>query len=375
MSLLRREKAAVLGSAVLDFYAEEDGELVACRSAWEGSDALFLLLPGLAFDEHLPYVRIAHGKLQDSAREAVLQEFEDFVDESLDAVRRGDPPLLQDALPLVGHRADDTVVQATVTIRLDGGERRLWAETTYTPKKTRGILFEVALRVCWDWIFTAFRHDRNTLASVLSELQLLFDDYRENGIPSGIRLKGIGRAPFRLWVLENGAVADPRELAPRESHIPLEEKHSAGTPSDAQETQDAELRGNRAVALPRIPGMPDAGTTEAFACIQPRWEELWSERGKRPVEGRLLEAIEGRIKRLDWGSGDLIEQALAGGGEPAIEEGAVGVLLTRIAFGGYLWREAERDVGVVFDPLPIEHVDFALSLSHRSDQERSGAIE
>lgn len=114
------------------------------------------------------------------------------------------------------------------------------------------------------------------------------------------------------------------------------------------------------VAPPARPGLPDATTTDAFVRIQPRWEELWRGCGERPVEGRPLEAIEQRIKRLDWGSGDLIQQALVGGAEPGVEEGAVGLLLTRIAFGGYLWREAERDLGVVLDPQPVQEVDFAL---------------
>lgn len=143
----------------------------------------------------------------------------------------------------------------------------------------------------------------------------------------------------------------------------------AASASDETVARKVSVR-NEGVAPPPIPGLPDARTTDAFVRIQPRWEELWRERGEQPVEGKLLEAIEQRIKRLDWRSGDLIEQALAGGGGLGIEQGAVGLLLTRIAFGGYLWREAERDVGLVLDPQPVQQVDFALHFSREQPSSR-----
>lgn len=212
MGLLRREKGAEIARAALSFYARDDGELTACTPSWQGDQRLFLLLPGLAFDEYLPYVRIAHGKLGDSAKEAVLDEIEQFVEEALDAVEPGDPPL-RDALPLVHDYPGEIAAQATITIRLAADEGRLWADTSFAPKKARDVLFFVAPRVCWDWVFTALADEPETAAALLTDLLLLCDDYRENGIPDDFSLKGIGRAPFRLWMSEDGQVEDLRETA------------------------------------------------------------------------------------------------------------------------------------------------------------------
>ena len=98
MGLLRRgpKGGDAIATAVLNFYADDDGELEACEPGWAGDERLFLLLPGIAIDEYLPYVRMAHGKLQDEARQAVLDEVQGFVEEAIGAVEQSRPPPLWD---------------------------------------------------------------------------------------------------------------------------------------------------------------------------------------------------------------------------------------------------------------------------------------
>jgi hypothetical protein len=211
MNPLLRGKVREVATAVLNFYAHDDGELAACAPNWVGDERLFLQLPGLAFDEYLPYVRIAHGKLQDPAREAVLDEFEQFVGDALDRVERGDAPPLRDALEIVNDYPAEVAAQATITIRLETDATRLWGETAFAPKKARDVLFFVAPRVCWDWVFTSLGDERELATTLLTDLLLLCDDYRTNGIPQDFSLKGIGRAPYRLWVSGEGELEDLRE--------------------------------------------------------------------------------------------------------------------------------------------------------------------
>jgi hypothetical protein len=216
MGFLRRGSGAAdtIATAVLNFYADDDGELQACEASWVGDERIFLLLPGMAIDEYLPYVRMAHGKLGDAAKQAVLDEVQGFVEKALEAVEQGAPPPLWNALPLVMAYPDDIAAQATISIRFSPAQERLWADTAFVPKNSRDVLFFIAPRICWDWVFTALTDDRPVAEAALTDFLLLCDDYREHGIPSDFSLKGIGRAPYRLWV-EDDAIEDLRETAER----------------------------------------------------------------------------------------------------------------------------------------------------------------
>jgi hypothetical protein len=213
MRFLRRPKSGEpIATAVLDFYAGADGEFKACKPNWAGDEQFFLMLPGTAIDEYLPYVRVADGKLLDEATQAVLDEVQTFVNGAHAAVEQSKPPPLWDALPLVNDYPNDIAAKATISIRLSHEQERLWADTVITPKKARDILFFTAPRVCWDWVFTEIADDLATARAVVADLLLLCDDYRENGVPRDFFLKGIGRAPYRLWV-KDGATVDLRRSA------------------------------------------------------------------------------------------------------------------------------------------------------------------
>jgi len=94
---------------------------------------------------------------------------------------------------------------------------------------------------------------------------------------------------------------------------------------------------------------------------------MWRKRGD--AQGPLLEAIG---KRVTW----LLVAPLCHR-EPELgisphrredteQEVIFAHMLTWIAIGGYIWHQAERDVGVILDPKVLEHVEFGVKAGSSS---------
>jgi hypothetical protein len=132
------------------------------RQPDESTADLIPMLPGLAFDEYLPYLRATPDPLTGAlvygkhAQEWQLAEFSAWVI-SADAGRtiHGVVSTFDSVWPLAtpppGAVPADRVVY---TVRANQRTKRLWSETSYTSEVARTALFDLLYQLVWNWVAT-----------------------------------------------------------------------------------------------------------------------------------------------------------------------------------------------------------------------------
>ncbi len=193
----------VIGEGHFTFHAREDDNAIrSCALDWNGENKLIPFLPGIAFDQYFPNLReivrgerVLRGK---DAQEDVLKAFEAWVEEARATVVAGDPLRTFGALPIAEAQPDESVsAKATVIVRMNERQERLWSETAYSSKQAEELLFGLIYQVVWDWVVS--RSTKGTQERMLRALERQFGHYASDGIPSDFRMREIGRAPFVAW--------------------------------------------------------------------------------------------------------------------------------------------------------------------------------
>lgn len=331
-------------------------EVTAAVIEREGNDELIPHLLGAYFDKILFNLSRMPREQED-----LLDRFEAFVYENwerlgdeFDEDEQADPAVaLVGVVPVSQDAPGKPLAEIRVELMMMEDKQRIGATTHFKPLTANNeTVAELGLWALYDWLVLSCGGSGRTLYPLLDDLAAQCDHYRMEGMPGTLDL---GRAPFE------GAVEGARRRTAYFGSADLEEAPARENTADVVRTD-----GDGGTAPPAVP----AATTDAWVCIQPRWEKLWRERDEHPLSEALQQAIEKRITRLDWGGGDVYERALSGRSDLSDYEGAVGLLLGRIALGGYLWREAERQVGVMLDQLPLGQVDFALGFAREQPSSR-----
>jgi hypothetical protein len=186
-------KGQVLGTAHINFFASSQRSIDACSIQWDGDASFGPLLPAVAFDGVLPTLR-THAQLH------AVTEFEEWLDACAQQVRRFDQPLLFHALELVSEESRSAPgAQVELTMRLDRGKARVWAELEASPDDARDVVFELVYKVLWDWLVT---DGPRTVprAELVRRFQTQRAHYRAHGIPARSWMRETGRAPFAAWV-------------------------------------------------------------------------------------------------------------------------------------------------------------------------------
>lgn len=276
MERLRRgpEGGDTIATAVLSFYAGDDDRVESCEVEWTGDEHVFLLLPGIAIDEHLPYVRVAHGQLDERARAAVFDETQRFIEEAITRAERREsvPRWSGTALSAPFHESEATA-RVTISVRFSPDRERLWAETAFTPPAARDDLLLLVPRICWDWVFISLTHDISVAQVVLTDLLVLCERYRQNVPPGEFLVQEIGRAPYWLWA-DDDVIEDVRETATPSERAPEADEQIRRARPEAGVERDLP-----APAQPRVGGStPDASSFggSAFANDEER-ENYWLE--------------------------------------------------------------------------------------------------
>jgi hypothetical protein len=134
-------RGQVVGTARIDFHAQQDRTVRSGAVSWDG-DALFVpLLAGLAFDQYYPNLRcVPRGVdaplIGKDAQQATLDQFEEWADEARDAHDADEPLPLFTALPLAGPAPGEHITEtAEFVVRVNEGKERLWGETAYASKQ------------------------------------------------------------------------------------------------------------------------------------------------------------------------------------------------------------------------------------------------
>jgi hypothetical protein len=193
----------VIGEGHITFHAREDDNAIrSCALDWNGENKLISFLPGIAFDQYFPNLReivrgerVLRGK---DAQEDVLKAFEGWVEEARAMVVAGDRLRTFGALPIAEAQPDESVsAKATVIVRMNERQERLWSETAYSSRQAEELLFGLVYQVVWDWVVG--RSTKGTQERMVGALERQFGHYAINGIPSDFRMREIGRAPFVAW--------------------------------------------------------------------------------------------------------------------------------------------------------------------------------
>lgn len=171
--------------------------------SWDGDSALIPFLPGVAFDQYFPNLRMVQREgTMLYAKDAQQTQLAEFEDRALKAQQRFDR---ERAWPRFGTVAlaapapgEQVVEHADHIVRINGKKARLWSETSYSSQEAHDALFSVIHQLLWDWVVT--RDGNSGLgASMMIALSRQFDHYRAHGIPSDFLMRQIGRAPFAAW--------------------------------------------------------------------------------------------------------------------------------------------------------------------------------
>lgn len=177
------------------------GDLRACTAEWDGAASLVPLLPGIAFDQFLPNVRVVSFAGRDelranSAQAYTLQEFDSWVARAATALGEGGAlPLYRGDSSIQGQRPDRS---ARLVVRVNMHAKRLWGEVECPDKDTERLSFGVVHKVVWDWVARSDQIGEKA-ERLIAALQAQSSYYRESGIPSDFRLRQVGRAPFTAW--------------------------------------------------------------------------------------------------------------------------------------------------------------------------------
>jgi hypothetical protein len=191
----------VIGRARLDFHAQQDRAVRSGTVSWDGDSLFVPLLPGLAFDQHFPNLRLIQhednllrGK---DAQRATLVEFNQWVDSARARFDVGEALPLFEALPLAGPAPGEHITEsAEFAVRFNQGKQRLWGETTYASTQGREMLSHLTHELIWNW---CVGEGSDVAAEMLQALERQLDYYDVHGIPSDFMMRQIGRAPFAAW--------------------------------------------------------------------------------------------------------------------------------------------------------------------------------
>jgi hypothetical protein len=192
-------RGQVVGTARLDFHAQPDRVVRSGAVRWDG-DALFApLLPGIAFDQYFPNLRVAPDAdggalIGKDAQQAALNQFREWVDEARVQLNAGESLPLFTTLPLAGPAPGEHITEtAEFVVRVNEGKERLWGETNYASKQGHELLFHVIHELLWNW---CSEQGRDANAAMLKALGSQLAYYDEHGIPSDFLMREIGRAPY-----------------------------------------------------------------------------------------------------------------------------------------------------------------------------------
>lgn len=215
-------RGRTIGKAKIAFYAKEARTADGCSVDWEGEDWLPALLPVIAWDLFLPNLRAigADGvELRGDAAQAYqLDQFESWFADSITAVSSGDPLPLTGVIPVQSNPSGSVVATATLVVRINENDRRLWGEIEYGDKEDSGALFSVIHSVLWDWVATRQSgrpDDERLVAAFLAQ----FAFYDENRIPADFRLREVGLGPYqaRAAEVDRATNVGPTEQETRET--------------------------------------------------------------------------------------------------------------------------------------------------------------
>ena len=200
-------KGQVIGTAHISFFASSEGTIDACSVHWDGEGSFGLLLPAVAFDAVLPNLRRIPGDTEAGPGELwgkhaqvhALTEFEEWLRACAANALRGEPPLIFDALQLVSKESQAApVAQVELTMRLNRGRARVWADIEASPDDARLVVFHVVYKVLWDWLVTD--GPRIVPRAQLVRRFQSQRDYRAHGMPARSWMREGGRAPYAAWI-------------------------------------------------------------------------------------------------------------------------------------------------------------------------------
>ena len=215
-------RGRIIGKAKIAFYASEARAADGCSVEWEGEDWLPALLPVIAWDLFLPNLRAIEAdgvELRGDAAQAYqLDQFEAWFADSITAVSSGDPLPLTGVVPVQSNPSGSVVATATLVVRINEIDRRLWGEIEYGGKEDSGALFSVIHSVLWDWVATrqlGRPDDERLVAAFLAQ----FAFYDESRIPADFKLREVGLGPYqaRASEVDRATNVGPTEQETRET--------------------------------------------------------------------------------------------------------------------------------------------------------------
>jgi hypothetical protein len=212
----------IIGQGTVEFHARpEDNAIRTFALDWNGDNDLVPHLPGIAFDQYFPNLRVVSVGQQEfrakAAQEYTLQEFVAWVDRAKTAFSGHEPGVTFGLLPMAPARPDEEVAaSATFVVRINQDKERLWSETSYSSAKAEELLFSKMYQVVWNWVVASATVE--TTDTMITALERQFAYYEVHGIPSDFLMRGIGKAPFSAWQETSGPNAsEPAREAPSES--------------------------------------------------------------------------------------------------------------------------------------------------------------
>ncbi|HXN39675.1 MAG TPA: hypothetical protein VN892_16695 [Solirubrobacteraceae bacterium] len=214
----------IVGHGNVEFHARPDDNAIRTFALdWDGDSNLVPFLPGVAFDQYFPNLRVTVQGQQElrgnAAQVHALNEFEAWVSRAKIAYSVHDADMTFKALPMADvHPDEEVAATASFVVRLNEDKRRLWSETSYSSEKAEELLFSVMYQVIWNWVVESATVE--TRETMIAALERQFEHYGSHGIPSDILMRGIGKAPFSAWQ----AISDssPATPAPEDGDIVAE---------------------------------------------------------------------------------------------------------------------------------------------------------
>jgi hypothetical protein len=195
-------RGQVVGSARIDFHAQQDRAVRSGAVTWDGDAVFAPLLTGIAFDQYFPNLRfVPRGDdaplIGKDAQRATLNDFEEWVAAARDRINAGEPVPLFTTLPLAPPAPGEHITEsAEFVVRFNDAKERLWGETAYATKQGGEQLFQVVHELFWNW---CAEQGRDANRAMLDALEAQFAYYDAHRIPSDFLMREIGRAPYAAW--------------------------------------------------------------------------------------------------------------------------------------------------------------------------------
>jgi hypothetical protein len=199
----------VIGWGRLGFHAHEDRAFRSCVVSWDGDAAWIPFLPGLAFDQYFPNLRMIQREgvvlYAKEAQQATLADFQDWVGQAREQLDAGGTLPRFETLPLADPQSGErSTERAAFAVRLNRRKERLWSETGYSSSEARDVLFSLIYQLLWDWCVS---RDSSGGMTALSALERQLAYYGVHGIPSDFLMRQIGKAPYTSWKASEAARA------------------------------------------------------------------------------------------------------------------------------------------------------------------------